>query len=430
MKLRRFMKRSASVLTAAAICCSLFFCTFSTSLKADEQDDLEAEIQANKAKQEELDKKIKATRNDISKEKENQEAIDEQIDTVEDYLAALSRQIQDYSDQIEALEDEIAVLQAEIAIQEQKISDRQDEVDDISYRYGQSIRAMYLGGNNSVASIILGSEDFFDMLMRMEFVKRIAGYNDSLIEDLHTKIDELESAELELQNQQASLEETMDLTEQKKAEVEGKKDEWDSKLEDLEDLYSQSKKAQRELEEQKDDLEDDLDELKKKQEEYNDRLEEIIRQKARKEYMGDLPEGSFLWPAPGNYKITSHYGPRSINNHKGIDIGASKGDEITAANSGVVLEVYNGCTHNYGKDGSCGCGGGFGNYCIIDHGGGYTTLYGHATKIIVSEGQSVNTGDVIGYVGSTGWSTGYHLHFEVRVDGERKDPESFDLKKY
>ena len=430
MKLRDIHKKIAAVALACAVAFTAFSYSSSGIVSADEQDDLEAQIEASKKKQAELDKKIKETRGDISKEKENQEAIDEQIDEVSDYLAKLSEQIRDYGDQIESLEDEIAVLEAEIAIQEQRISDNEDEVEDISYKYGQSLRARYLNGNDSVASIILGSEDFFDMLMRMEFVKRIASYNDGLIETLHEKIGELEAAELELENEEAALDETKEITEQKKADVEAKKDEWDGKLSDLEDLMKQSKKAQRELEKQKDDLEDDLDELKKQQEEYNDKLEEIIRQKARKEYMGDLEAGTFLWPAPGNYTITSHYGPRSINNHKGIDIGAHKGDDITAANSGIVIEVYNGCTHNYGKDGSCGCGGGFGNYCIIDHGGGYATLYGHATEITVKEGQTVTTGQVIGHVGSTGWSTGFHLHFEVRVDGERKDPESFNLVKY
>lgn len=430
MKLKDFLHKLATGVMA----CAIVFCVVANSssgiLSADEQDDLEAQIEASKIKQAEIDKKIKDTKGDISKEKENQDAIDEQIDEVSDYLAMLSEQIRDYGDQIESLEDEIAVLEAEIAIEKQKISDTQADVDDISYRYGQSLRAMYLNENDSVASIILGSQDFFDMLMRMEFVKRVASYNDGLIDDLHTKIDELEQAELELENEETALDETKNITEQKKADVESKKNEWDGKLSDLEDLMKQSKKAQKELERQKDDLEDDLEDLRKKQEEYSDRLEQIIREKSRKEYMGDLEAGTFLWPAPGNYTITSHYGPRSINNHKGIDIGAHKGDDITAANSGIVIEVYNGCTHNYGKDGSCGCGGGFGNYCIIDHGGGYSTLYGHATKITVSEGQSVTTGQVIGQVGSTGWSTGFHLHFEVRVDGARKDPESFNLVKY
>ncbi len=429
MKKSFILKKITVILTALAVAFSAL-CFPGSTVHADEQDDLEAKIAASKDRQKEIEKKIKDTKNDISKEKEYQEHIDEQIEEVEDYLADLSKLIGEYEDQIEALEDEIAVLEAQIAIQERKISDKKDEVDDISYKYGQSLRSIYLNGNDSVASIVLGSQDFFDMLMRMEFVKRVANYNDDLIQSLHDKVAELELAELELQNQQAAYEETKELTNQEKEKTEKTKSEWDSKLEELEGLYQQSKKAQRELENQKDSLEEDADELKKEQERYNDQLEEIIRQKARKEYMGDLEPGTFLWPCPGNYKITSGYGSRPENYHRGIDIGASKGDDITAANSGIVITVYNGCSHNYGKSGSCGCGGGFGNYCIIDHGGGYQTLYGHATKITVHEGDTVKTGDVIGQVGSTGWSTGFHLHFEVRVDGERLDPQKFDLKKY
>ena len=423
-------RRSATVLTAIAVAFCAFAYSSSGIVSADEQDDLEQQIEESKQRQKELDKKIKETSGDISKEKENQEAIDEQIETVEDYLAALREQIGDYGDQIEALEDEIEILNAEIAIQEKKISDKGAEVDDISYRYGQSLRSIYLGGNNSVASIILGSQDFFDMLMRMEFVKRIANYNDELIQSLNDTIAELEAAELELENEEAAKEETVELTEQKKTEVEAKKAEWDGKLEELQDLYAQSKSTQRRLEQEKKELEADQKKAKEEQEKFAKELEEVIRAKQRKEYMGDLPQGTFLWPCPGNYNITSPYGSRWGTTHKGIDIGASKGDDITAANSGVVITVYNGCSHNYGKDKFCGCGGGFGNYCIIDHGGGYATLYGHATKITVKEGQTVKTGDVIGYVGSTGNSTGWHLHFEVRVDGVRKNPESFDLKKY
>ncbi len=427
--MRPLLKKLATVIIALAIAFSAL-CVGGPKLSADEQSELEDKIASSKERQKEIKKKIEATKDDISKEKENQEAIDEQIEEVEDYLADLSKLIGDYEDQIEALEDEIAVLEAEIAIQEKKISDREASAEDISYRYGQSLRSIYLNGNNSTASIILGSRDFFDMLMRMEFVKRIADYNDDLIQSLHDAITDLEAAELELANQQAALDETKTLTEQKKADTEAQKAEWDSKLSELEDLYDQSKAAQKLLEKQKDSLNADLQDAIDEQEKYNDELEELIRQKARAQYMGDLPEGTFLWPCPGNYKITSGYGARPENYHKGIDIGAHKGDDITAANSGIVLTVYNGCTHNYGKSGSCGCGGGFGNYCIIDHGGGYQTLYGHATKITVHEGDAVNTGDVIGQVGSTGWSTGFHLHFEIRVNGERLNPEKFDIKKY
>ena len=98
------------------------------------------------------------------------------------------------------------------------------------------------------------------------------------------------------------------------------------------------------------------------------------------------------------------------------------GGAACAAKSGTVIAVNNSCSHNYAKNSSCGCGGGYGNYVIISHDGTYSTLYGHLSSAAVSVGQYVEQGQVIGYIGSTGWSTGAHLHFEVRVNGVANDP--------
>ena len=113
--------------------------------------------------------------------------------------------------------------------------------------------------------------------------------------------------------------------------------------------------------------------------------------------------------------------------HNGLDICSYgiHGAAICAAAPGVVIRTENLCPHNYGKDGSCGCGGGYGRYCIIDHGNGLWTLYGHATNINVTVGQSVSTGQPLGTVGSTGWSTGSHLHFEVRINNIPVNPRLF-----
>jgi murein DD-endopeptidase MepM/ murein hydrolase activator NlpD len=110
-----------------------------------------------------------------------------------------------------------------------------------------------------------------------------------------------------------------------------------------------------------------------------------------------------------------------------MDIAGSgiSGASVVASRSGTVIYVSNSCSHNYGKSSSCGCGGGYGNYVIIEHDGTYSTVYGHMASVNVSYGQKVNQGDVIGYVGSTGWSTGYHLHFEIRVNGTRVDPSGY-----
>ena len=138
-------------------------------------------------------------------------------------------------------------------------------------------------------------------------------------------------------------------------------------------------------------------------------------------------ESQFAWPVPGFYYISTPYGSRWGSTHGGIDIagGGISGAPVVASRSGTVIYVSNGCSHNYGKSSSCGCGGGYGNYCIIEHDGTYSTVYGHMASVNVSYGQQVNQGDVIGYVGSTGWSTGYHLHFEIRVNGSRVDPSGY-----
>jgi len=132
----------------------------------------------------------------------------------------------------------------------------------------------------------------------------------------------------------------------------------------------------------------------------------------------------FAWPAPGFCYISSYYGPRWGSFHGGIDVGDAgiHGGAACASKSGTVITVCNSCTHDYPKNGSCGCGGGYGNYVVISHDGTYSTVYGHLASACVSVGQYVNQGDVIGYIGSTGWSTGAHLHFEVRVNGNRVDP--------
>ena len=138
------------------------------------------------------------------------------------------------------------------------------------------------------------------------------------------------------------------------------------------------------------------------------------------------PSG-FVWPTPKNSYISSPFAQRWGTQHKGIDISGIEimGADVVASKSGTVTYVSNSCTHNYAKTSSCGCGGGYGNYVIIQHDGTYSTLYGHMTSASVSVGDYVQQGDIIGTVGSTGWSTGAHLHFEVRVNGTQQDPLGF-----
>ena len=146
--------------------------------------------------------------------------------------------------------------------------------------------------------------------------------------------------------------------------------------------------------------------------------------------MDDRPfDGVFQWPVPGFRRTSPWMSNDSVHkgDHKGIDLGqwGINNKEILCAASGTVSKVVNYCTHNYGKSGSCGCGGGYGNYVLISHDGTYSTIYAHMTSAWVSVGQYVNQGDAIGSIGCTGHSTGAHLHFEIRVNGVAQNPLNY-----
>lgn len=135
--------------------------------------------------------------------------------------------------------------------------------------------------------------------------------------------------------------------------------------------------------------------------------------------------GGYVWPVPGFYHLTSLWDEdRGSSNHGALDIASAgvDGANVVAARAGIVDVAENYCVHNWGKDSSCGCGGGYGNWVRIDHGDGYTTIYAHMSSITVGYGDYVEAGQLLGFVGSTGYSTGAHLHYETRYDNVKYNP--------
>ena len=121
----------------------------------------------------------------------------------------------------------------------------------------------------------------------------------------------------------------------------------------------------------------------------------------------------YTWPLENAMDIvTSEFGPRSLDNHKGMDFGAPEGTPVYSGSNGTVVAASATCTHNFPKGYNCGCGGGYGNHIVIDTGNECAIIYGHLSEVMVSVGDEVEQGQQIGTVGSTGWSTGYHLHYE------------------
>ena len=381
--------------------------------------------------QKKLDEQIKEAENDISKEKKLQKAVSEKLGTIEEKISVLNSYI----------------TRLEISISDNRAATekKQKEIDESIEKFKRRLRALYIaGGEEGYVSVLLSSSDFYDVLMRMELVKRVAEHDDRFISELHESKRELEKMQEQLDAQQAEYDRQMKaLTDQrteynellaKHTEVRKNLEKEKKELEEKNKAYIEERKA----------FEADLSGLLKS--DYGESSGDTAREAAELEANAalkslhewiekriadgeELKENEcvyeFEWSAPGVYYISYGVGARWGSYHQGIDISGDKGDEIVASETGKVVRINTSCPHDYGKSESCGCGGGYGNYIILDHGNGFLTLYGHLTKVDVEVGDVIPKGGHLGLMGSTGFSTGDHLHFEIRYKGMYLNPAAY-----
>ncbi len=317
-------------------------------------------------------------------------ALDRQIDLTE-------QEVETMNELISALDAEIATVSSELAAAEEK--ERQENED-----FLKRVRIMEEEGSVSMLGIILEADSFSDMLTRMELVGDVIEGDKKLMRDLAATRAEIAAKKAELDEKRAT---------QQKA-----KDDLVAKKSSLETQYKNANALIVSLNAEAKEYEKAFNEAEKAQEQAKAELKKLLESSgsSNSTYVG----GEFRWPTKATY-ITSYYGTRKdpitkkTSMHTGIDIGASMGSEIYAANSGKVIVA--GWSQK-----------GYGNYVVIDHGGGKSTLYAHMSKIKVQKGQTVTKGDVIGLVGSTGYSTGPHLHFEILINGNHTNPMNYFKK--
>lgn len=362
----------------------------------DQLDDLKEQQQAAQEEREQLEQEVadaQATREGKITE---MNALQDKIDLAEEELALT--------------EQRIALLDGQIATKEQEIQDKQAEIDENMETFQKRLRAMYENADPTMLNVIFGSTDLGDFLVRTENVSRIAQHDRELINSLLQAQQELAQQKEELAADKQDLEET-------RAEQQELKD---SLAEDREYLSSQVVQ----LDSQIATSQEEIDQIAQQEQQFAQDIQDIydsLNQGSGGSSGGGGAstgdgsiEGLLAWPCPGYKGIYSEFGYRPMfgDFHTGIDIsgGAIYGKAVVSAESGTVL-VAN--TDNRGSAGK---------YIIVDHGNGLTTLYAHLSEVLVYEGQTVSRGEQIGQVGSTGWSTGPHLHFEVRVNGEYQDP--------
>lgn len=349
---------------------------------------LSDQIASLERKQAAIKSEIAELKKDISKQQELKTALQKQINNVQD-------QIDLYNSEISSLNNKIAALEAEIEQTQQSLEENKEA-------FKGRLRAMYVSGEHSSLSLLLSADDFGDFLYKTELMRSVTEYDSVVIDQLNADIQKLEADSKELEDKKASVNSM-------KSEMTAKQNELNNSMKELNSVIS-------EMNDQKSDLEAESAEYTAA---INKLEKEIAAAASKAQTSNAVYSGAqFLWPVTGYYNITSGFRTASRPTHNGIDIASSGiyGKPIIAVADGTVLLATNNA-------------GGYGLYVMINHGSyngnSYTTLYGHMSSMAVSAGQSVKAGQVIGYVGSTGRSTGPHLHYEIRVNGTPKSPLSF-----
>lgn len=443
--------------------------------------EIQAERAENNRKIAEYQQKIDSLQGSQNSEKEYQDTLTEQINVIQQNIKLLNTELASIQSDIDTTKINITQLEKDIDSKEKEIN---NSVEDFKKR----MCAMYISGNDNLASIIIGSSNFYDIMSRVEMANRMAKYDQELIDDILADIENLDSSKKQLETDKLTLEMNLDTQKKRKEEKNKALNDLDEKMKKSQAEIDRLKREQKTLELGQEELQKlnaglDAqeaewtaaieaekkrrdDEAKKKADEERKRKDEEERRRKEEEEMKNQqastetssessqistdensedatsdntttpqePEpsdptpntGGFMWPCPDFSYITSGYGYRWGKMHNGIDVGDGgiHGGAAVASQSGTVIAVSNSCTHDYPKYSSC-CGDGYGNYVLISHDGTYSTIYAHLAQATVSVGDYVNQGDTVGLIGCTGWSTGDHLHFEIRVNGAAQNPLNY-----
>ena len=405
------------------------------SANAESSEDLQKKIESLEAKNQEYQKALESTQNDISEK--------------ESYNATLTSKIENLDEKIEVTREAIDETNAKIADSQKKIDQGNNEIEGQVNALRQRLRTIYMAGSARDLEIILGAKDFSDLIDKMTLVKNLSKKDQELIDNINSKLTVINKEKTEL--------------EKNKAELEKNEASLDKDLKDMNKTLEENKEVLKDLKIKSDEAKNIIAntnndkaraEAQLAQQTAADEAARSASQNPGGSSAGNSGAGSgssggssytppsssssydddpgappssggYTWPTPGFYYLSSQWNEdRTTYNHGAIDIagGGIMGARVVAADSGTVAYTNDYCPHNWGKFSSCGCGGGYGKYVWINHGNGKETIYAHLSSLTVSEGQHVSKGQTIGYVGTTGYSTGPHLHFECRYNGVKYNP--------
>ncbi len=356
-----------------------------------EIDALKAEQAASQARQDELEEQLADVEADQAEAQQRRQLLQAQLDAINNEIENIDKQIAYYDQEIAQKEAEQAEAEAN--------EEAQYEL------FCQRVRAMEEEGTVSYWSILFNSESFSELLDRLADIDAVMAYDNQVMDELIAIREEIIALRTQLETSRAEEQAARDQQAAKQAEQQAKVAE---AQELLDQINADGAEVNRQLDAESEAAAEIQAEIAQKQKQ--------LEEQRRQNNITIDSETSYLWPLPGYYRLSSLFGYRihpitgKAHSHTGIDIPAPGNTPILACKSGqVVTSAYH---YSYG------------NYVVIDHGNGNSTLYAHMSSRAVSEGDMVTQGQTIGYVGTTGSSTGNHLHLEVRDNYTRVDPES------
>lgn len=340
------------------------------------------------------------------------------IGSVSEQLRQIEEQLRQATAELGTIKDQRVAVENDITVNERQLAEAQKRLEGRESVFYKRVRDIYINGRLSYLDVVIGSKDFSDFANRLEVLKRIIDSDITLINEIKKERAEIEAHKQKLEADRAKLVELEKAALAKQAEIEQKKAERNVVLQKAQNDRATAMQAIEELNASSAQVSAMLKERQAARAAAAAAAAASAAQSSGGQGASDnwvQGTGQLGWPVSG--EITSPYGYRvhpiwgTTIYHSGIDIGVDEGTPVHAADGGVV--VWSGWM------------GGYGYAVVIDHGNGLSTLYGHNSELAVDEGQSVAKGQVISYAGSTGNSTGPHVHFEVRVNGDPVDPMGY-----
>ena len=335
------------------------------------------------------------------------------IGSVSEQLRQIEEQLRQATAELSTIKEQRVAVENDITLNERQLAEAQKRLEGREAVFYKRVRDIYINGRLSYIDVVIGSKDFSDFANRLEVLKRIIDSDIMLIGEIKKERAQIEEHKQKLESDRAKLVELEKAALAKQAEIEQKKAERNVVLQKAQNDRATAMQAIEELNASSAQVSAMLKERQAARAAAAAAAQSSGGQGASDNWVQGT--GQLGWPVSG--EITSPYGYRvhpiwgTTIYHSGIDIGVDEGTPVHAADGGVV--VWSGWM------------GGYGYAVVIDHGNGLSTLYGHNSELAVEEGQSVAKGQVISYAGSTGNSTGPHVHFEVRANGDPVDPMGY-----